>query len=187
VVVEPPPPSGGGVVGMTENDGWKSLPQVAKMAGIPESTVRRYVDTFKGFLKTRKVDNVILYHPETHEILQEIAGRYRQKLTTEQIFTELRVFRDDVIDMEARPLPQRTGGEMVLPLQQIAQTLSVIAIQREETLALIEKQRRQAEMIERLEKRISELEARGRRDDVLQGVLSWWKGLWKGETNDHKA
>ena len=76
---------------------------------------------------------------------------------------------------------------MVLPLQQIAQTLSVIAIQREETLALIEKQRRQAEMIERLEKRISELEARGRRDDVLQGVLSWWKGLWKGETNDHKA
>jgi len=37
-------------------------------------------------------------------------------------------------------------------------------------------------MIERLEKRISELEARGRRDDALRGILSWWKNLFgRGE------
>jgi hypothetical protein len=155
-----------------ESESWTSLPQVAERAKIPETTARRYANTFKRFLTTKDSGNITLYHPETVGVLQEIAERYRRRQTTDQIMEELRMSYGETFEMEPNSLPQRMGHAYIAPLEEIAKAMTALATQREETLALIEKQRR-------LEQRISELEAKQKREDTLQGFLSWWKDLWK--------
>lgn len=157
---------------MPESETWMSLPQIAEKAEIPETTARRYANTFKRFLKTKNSGNITLYHPETIRVLKEIAVAYRRRQSTDQIMEELRMSYGETFEMEANYLPQRMGHSQVAPLEEIAKAMTALATQREETLALIEKQRR-------LEQRISELEAKQRREDALHGFLSWCKKLWK--------
>jgi hypothetical protein len=160
------------VADVPESEDWISLPQVAERAKIPETTARRYANTFKRFLTTKESGNITLYHPETVGILQKISERYRRRQTTDQIIEELRMSYGETFEIEGNHLPQRIGYAPTAPLEEIAKAMTALATQKEEVMALIEKQRR-------LEQRISELEAKQKREDALQGFLSWWKNVWK--------
>lgn len=157
------------------NSEWLTLPQIAKKAGLPESTVRRYAGTFGAFLKTWKAGGKTLYHEEVIQTLSGIAEMYRQGIGTEKILAGLRGTLPETMDMEEAPLARKeeTGHQLLaLPLQQIAQAMTVLALDREEIKALIDKNRKQAERIEALEKRLSALEEQETKPRT--GFFSWW-------------
>ncbi|OPZ63123.1 MAG: hypothetical protein BWY86_00033 [Candidatus Aminicenantes bacterium ADurb.Bin508] len=147
---------------VADQEEWLSLPQVASRAGIPESSARRYAETFKAFLKVRKGGRRTLYHYGTAEALAGIAFMYEQGQGTKEIMELLRKRGPETVDMEEAPLarggtPQDTRA-LALPLQQIAQAIQILAVDREEIKALIHKNRAQAEKIQDLEERLSALE-----------------------------
>ena len=157
------------------NSEWLTLPQIAKKAGLPESTVRRYAGTFGAFLKTWKAGGKTLYHEEVIQTLSGIAEMYRQGIGTEKILAGLRGTLPETMDMEEAPLARKeeTGHQILaLPLQQIAQAMTVLALDREEIKALIDKNRKQAEQIEALERRLEALEKKSR---PSKGIFSWWR------------
>jgi DNA-binding transcriptional MerR regulator len=86
--------------------------ELTKETGLSESTARRYIDTFKGYVPSRKFNKYTKYEREAVGVLLVIAKGYEDKKTVAEIKAELDTRFNQVIDVEdetqaaAVPLPQ---------------------------------------------------------------------------------
>lgn len=57
-------------------DEWLSVAQLSKVASIPETTVRRYLNNLKEYFRSEQIGRGKKYHPDSVEVLQRIATLY---------------------------------------------------------------------------------------------------------------
>lgn len=64
---------------------WLSVSQLSKVSGIPETTVRRYLNNLEEYFRSEKIGRGKKYHPDSVEKLQRIAVLYNQDRETPEI------------------------------------------------------------------------------------------------------
>ena len=149
---------------------YKAVSQLAKAAGLPDSTARRYVENFKEFFDSRQQGRKKLYNEEGAETLKEIAYLYEQGLTTEQTREELARHYSQNIEAETREVATRKNSQGE-ELQGLAEAVKYMAEQQARTNELLERfiaereQAREEELAE-LKERLAKLE--GHREELQQ-------------------
>ncbi len=77
-----------------------TIAQVAKEAGLPETTARRYANNFQSFFHAQTYGRAKKYPPEAVELVREIAAMYDSGKETAEIEAVLQATRTQVIDVE---------------------------------------------------------------------------------------
>jgi len=74
--------------------------ELVNSSGIPETTTRRYLNTFKTFINTKRSGRITKYHPDTLELLKKVYNFYLNGATTEEIFSTLSESNAQIIEIE---------------------------------------------------------------------------------------
>ena len=128
------------------------LSDIARAAGLADSTARRYVMSFPEWFPSRTEGRRRFYDPEAVAILRQVADLYEQGYTTEAV-------RDQLAGQHA---PTINAVDVVRPdLANVEHALLVIANQRQE--------------LERLRDDVQALKARL---DSMEGRKGWLSRLF---------
>ena len=162
---------------MTEH---KRITELAKEAGLPDTTTRRYIGQFKEYFPSKREGRTRLFPEEGAETLKEIAKLYSQGLTAPQVEERLRGKYEQTIEIETEET-SLTVADRERELQsreRLAQALETLANQKEKLLELDRADQALAEKNRELERELSELRDRL---DRLEGKDRgpWWKRLLK--------
>ena len=130
------------------------LSDIARQAGLADSTARRYVSTFPEWLPSRTEGRARIYDPEAVQILRQVAKLYAQGMTSEEVRQHLAREHSPTIDAV-------NAVDVVRPeMANIEQALLVIANQRHE--------------LERLRDDVQELRARLDKLDQAGQIGKGW-------------
>lgn len=103
--------SGGGrLVAVTDgrcmmNERRYTLPELAREAGISESTARRYCKEFFNFLPGQKSGRIKTFKPECIQVLQRIKQLYDEGQETDQVREVLTQEFSQVVDLDRQSHP----------------------------------------------------------------------------------
>jgi hypothetical protein len=145
-----------------------TLPDVADRLGIPESSVRFYVERFEAYIPSLEVDEEVVYRPEAEEIIRMIHTLFSSDQRPSEIEARLarlypRTVRVDdgsevmeVLRAETTAISQQLAG-VVLPvlvrqtqaMERLADSLERLSSREEEVTAL----KRTAEALTKLAER----------------------------------
>lgn len=130
-----------------------TLTELSRRTGIPESTLRRYRDRFPTFFPAQGRGRQKLYDKEAEEIFRTIKGLFDRGLSAEQVYEELRRRYSETLTVEVETAQSlsSSSGESHQALQEIRPLLQ----------AFVEGQRKLAEVLERLDRKL-ELTAKER-------------------------
>jgi len=182
---------------------WLTIAEIAAKTDIPETTLRRYAQTFRDYLPSETDGRATRYPPEAVQTFQQIAWMYQQGHKTREIrqwlaskvppSTTVVVEDSTLVEAQSRVVQQlletihemKTANErMARELEQLRAELAAAreeARQREEERKAREEERDKA--IAELQQGIKELAAREwstlTLDDVRQALAEarqpWWK------------
>lgn len=139
-----------------------SFGELIREVDLSESTARRYIETFKSYIPSRKFNKYTKYEREAIAIMYLIAKGYEEKKTVAEIKTELDRRFKQVIDVT-----EDTPGESVQLPQVINQAYST------EALAVIMKQGQAIiEVLDRLADTMEKMNAQNGRIDALERQLA---------------
>jgi len=188
----------GGAAGVAE---WVTVPDAAREMGLPERTLRRYLDRHGGYVRTRRSGRSVLVAAEDLPVLGRIRQLYAAGRTEEGVEEALAAeyprtltvadARQAVTPAEAFEVLQAAVAEM---RREMAETLARQAEEIQRLRAEVEQARAEAaaaaEALRRLEEREAERqrreEERARKLDELLAELRraaeerrrpWWRRL----------
>lgn len=121
---------------------WISVKDLSDLAGVPESTARRYVRAFSQFFRFQELGRVVKYDPECATILEEISKMYSLGMDSERIADTLAdrhpIILDYKLDDNHHELPPvaTTKGALAVALEQMAATMQQLVEQQEEIAQL---------------------------------------------------
>lgn len=101
---------------------WISLPEAARQTGIPERSLRRYVDRHAGFIPTRRHGRTVSIDPAALPILRRLRELYEAGKNAEQV-------EETLAEAFPHTLTVADPALTVLPaeaLRELAATLSVL-------------------------------------------------------------
>lgn len=134
------------------NEGYLTIPEIAKETGIPESTVRRYLEQHNHTLRTKKSSRgAWLLKEEDIPLIREIRACYERKMSSDEVEEyllqsgqPLTITVDDDQEKEmitpAQAFMQLTGEVKNLQ-EKLASTNEQLASAHEEIRQLIESQK----------------------------------------------
>jgi len=159
--------------------GYRKLSELARQAGLPDTTARRYMGQFKEYFPSKREGRTRLFPEEGAETLKEIAKLYSQGLTAPQVEERLRGQFEQTIETEETSLTVADRERELQSRERLAQALETLANQKEKLLELDRTDQALAEKNRELERELSELRDRL---DRLEGKDRgpWWKRLLKG-------
>lgn len=104
-------------------DGWKPLATLAREAGVPEASARRYAEAFAVLVRSRRVGKAMLYAPEVGTILKAAADGFAEGLRREEVAEKLALAFGRVHDVApggddvatTRHSPSSTPASMDVP------------------------------------------------------------------------
>jgi hypothetical protein len=76
-----------------------TIPELAKASNIPDSTCRRYIETFKSFFKPKYFGRVIKYPSDSVAVLKTIYLYYQDGKEREEIKELLREKHNEIIEI----------------------------------------------------------------------------------------
>jgi DNA-binding transcriptional MerR regulator len=135
-----------------------SFGELIREAGLTESTARRYIETFKSYLPSRKFNKYTKYEREAVAVMLMIAKGYEDKKTIAEIKAELDKRFNQVIDVV-----EAEGERVPLPPVTIQpgysdEALGVIMRQGQAIIDVLERLTATMDKMGDQEKRIDELE-----------------------------
>jgi len=86
-----------------------TLPELARLAGVSESTARRYVKQFPEYVPAESRGRIRTYSEEAAGVLQRIKALYDQGLGTDEVRQKLESEFQRTIDVE--PVAEDGGGQ----------------------------------------------------------------------------
>lgn len=160
---------------------WFNIRELGEMAGLAETSARRYVSRFNEFFPSRQYGRVTKYPAELVEVLTAIAQWFKDGLTTEEIKERLAGTHEIVVDVtesnvqEATVLPQ-TRQTLIIKQQQalfaeLAATKNEVLSLRQE-LADLREERQLAE--QELNSTLAEMGLRLSRVETHKQKRRWW-------------
>src|SRR5690625_671497 len=64
---------------------WLSVSQINDETSIPETTIRRYLNSFSEYFRAEKIGRGMKYHPDSVAILKRIYSLYNEDYETPEI------------------------------------------------------------------------------------------------------
>lgn len=149
-------------------DEWVSVPEAARVTGIPERTLRRYLDRHGTFLPSRRQGRAMWVPPDTLPILQELRQLYEAGRTAEQVEEVLaeRLPRTLTVAGEtSAPAPLNPATMVRELVEQLTALRQELAAEREQTAAALDRlhaeaERRDRELREWLAQRLGDPETK---------------------------
>jgi len=139
-----------------------SLPEIARLAGLPETTARRYARQYADFLPSHSQGRVKKFKPECVRIMQHIKNLYDEGMSQEVVRDVLSKEYSRLVDTDHHEpplLPQVQGEPTVKDLMtELARAMKPGADNLNFILA----------RLDHLEKRMEAIEK-----------LPWWKKVFK--------
>lgn len=111
-------------------DAWKPLATLAREAGVPEASARRYADAFQALVRSRRMGKAVLYAPEVAEILKLAADGFANGQRRDEI-AEILATRFGRVHEVA------TGGESSANRQTVATTATPSGVQAADIHAIL--------------------------------------------------
>ena len=96
------------------NNEWLTLPQIARLLDIAESTARRWAATFGEFLSSRGRGPARRFSPAAIDVLRRIQALYEAGHTTESVRAHLKNEFTAIIDADPIELRERQGFETIM-------------------------------------------------------------------------
>lgn len=161
---------------------WFNIRELGEMAGLAETSARRYVSRFNEFFPSRQYGRVTKYPAELVEVLTAIAQWFKDGLTTEEIKERLAGTHEIVVDVTetnaqetATVLPQ-TRQTLIVKQQQaffaeLAATKNEVHALRQE-LADLREERKLAE--QEMTRTLAEMGLRLSRVETHKHKRYWW-------------
>ena len=154
------------------------ISELARRAGLADSTARRYLDQFKAYFPSKQEGRTRLYSEDGADTLKEIARLFSQGLNVEQVKNRLQGEHVETIEIEETALILTLRERELQSRQTLAQALQNLADQKEKLLELDRTDQALAEKNQELVQEISELKDRL---DKLEGRETrsppWWSKL----------
>jgi DNA-binding transcriptional MerR regulator len=178
------------------NDGYLTIPEIAKETSIPASTVRRYLEQHNHTLRTKKGSRgAWLLKEEDIPLMREIRACYEQKMSTEEVEEYLlksgqpiTVTVDDEDEqqvitpanafMQLASEVQRLQNEVSTTNDQLASAHEEIRQLKEQQAASAEKQQQSMDELSSDMKMISEGVGRLERERQKRAEQSFWQRLF---------
>ena len=140
-----------------------SLPEIARLAGLPETTARRYARQYADFLPSHSQGRVKKFKPECVRIMQHIKNLYDEGMSQEVVRDVLGKEYSRIIDTDHQEPP-------LLPLAHTEPTARDL---------MVELARAMKPGADNLNFILSRLDHIEKRLDELEGKRSWFKKIFK--------
>lgn len=158
-----------------------NLKELAKLGGVPETNLRRYLEHFPAYIPNTFVGKLKLYSTDSVPVIQFIAARYADKAPTDLIRADLEQKFGVRLEVEAEQERHATTPEMGLSTEVFGEVIKAVAQQGQmlqQMVMALDKGRE----IERLQDRIEQMEKEHNRklDEVLRRLNEkkpWWR-IW---------
>ena len=91
----------------------RRISELSKESGIPESTIRRWIESFRHYFAGKKIGKTTYYHPDALDVLKRLKTFYDAGRSTEEIEEILSMALPKTITIEPEnppppePLPER--------------------------------------------------------------------------------
>lgn len=151
-----------------------SFGELIAAAGVPETTARRYLDSFAEYIPAIKQGRTKKYSREAIKALQDIARGYEQKQTIAQIKSTLATRYRQTIDVDPLPLQSSTISTTPPPLEIIMQQHAQMAESMQQMAQALQIIAQQQDRIGKLELELESL----KRGSLDHNHRKWWK-LWR--------
>lgn len=161
---------------------WFNIRELGEMAGLAETSARRYVSRFNEFFPSRQYGRVTKYPSELVEVLTAIAQWFKDGLTTEEIKERLAGTHEIVVDVTENNAQE---GTTVLPqtrqaliIKQQLALFAELAVTKNEVLSLrqeladLREERQLAE--QELNSTLAEMGLRLSRVEAHKQKRRWW-------------
>lgn len=144
-----------------END-FLTLPDIADRLGIPESSVRFYIERFEAYIPSLEVDGEVVYRPEAVEIVRMIHSLFSSDQRPSEIEARLaRLYPRTVRVDDGTELVEVLRAETTALSQQLAGVVLPVLVRQTQAME------RLADSVEKLSSREEELAAFKKTADAL--------------------
>jgi excisionase family DNA binding protein len=151
---------------------WTTIPEAAKETGIPDRTLRRYVDRHGLYIPSRRDGRTILISRDSLEVIRFIRDRYNGGDMAEQVDQAL----DDRFHRTLTIAEDEPDSRSLTTFEAVGKLAEEIKALRDQ---LAQRDAEVAAALERIEKLEAERDQRDR--EILQELRRpWWKRLFSG-------
>jgi len=145
----------------------RTLPELAKVAGVSESSARRYVKSFSEFIPGEHKGRLKVYPSEAVTVLKRIKQLYDSGYNTESVYDKLSEEFDRVIEAS----PAEGGGGDGPPPQENSNELQAQEVVKQ-LVSQIQERRFDDDIINMILNRLDALEKKMK--DLEEEKRSWW-------------